>query len=107
MINPLQISLVQTDGTERKIIIEPVLEKNEKGLHPNGTYKIYKDSFGDESALFTEPLETTITNNVLPDDDNPDYLGKIVFDDQSAWIYTGDLLSPEEQTQAAGFIAKA
>ena len=106
MTNPIQLSLTSADGTKRNIIIEPVLEKDTNGLHPTGTYKIYKDAFGDESTLFTEPLETAAPNNDLPDNLNPDYLGKIVFDNLSNWIYHGDLLSLDEQKQAATYILK-
>ena len=106
MINPLQLSLINSDGSKRYIIIEPILEKHDKSLRNTGTYKIYKDAFGEESALFTEPLETTEPNTDLPDHLNPDYLGKIVFDGQSNWTYTGDLLSLEEQKQAAVYILK-
>ena len=106
MINPLQLSLTKDDGTKRNVIIEPVLEKGDKGLRNTGTYRIYKDAIGDESALFTEPLETTTPNNLLPDYQNPDYLGQIEFDTQSNWTYTGDLLSVEEQKEAAVYILK-
>lgn len=107
MTNPLQLSLVKEDGTKRNIIIEPVLEKNgKKGLHNTGTYRIYKDAFGDESTLFTEPLETIEPNIRIPDNINPDYLGEIVFDGQSRWAYHGDLLSLDEQKQAATYILR-
>jgi len=107
MTNPQQLSLVKEDGTKRNIIIEPVLEKNgKKGLQNTGTYRIYKDAFGDESALFTEPLETTEPNTRMADSINPDYLGEIVFDGQSNWAYHGDLLSLDEQKQAATYILR-
>lgn len=106
MTNPLQLSLTANDGTKRNIIIEPVLEKDKKGLHPNGSYKIFKDAFGDESTLFTEPLETVTPNNDMPDSLNPDYLGEIIFDTLSNWTYNGDLLSLDEQKQAATYIMK-
>ena len=106
MINPLQLSLVKDDCTKRNIIIEPILEKGDKGLHSTGTYKLYKDAIGDESVLFTEPLEATELNNDLPDNMNPDYLGRLEFDSQSNWTYTGDLLSLDEQKQAAVYILR-
>jgi hypothetical protein len=106
MINALQLSLNSVNGTQRKIIIAPVLQKSEEGLKNTGTYKIYKDAFGDESSLFTEPLERDETRNDLPDNMNPDYLGKIVIDAQSNWTYSGDLLSPDEQKQAVTQILK-
>jgi len=106
MTNPLQLSLTTHDGSKRNIIIEPILEKGEKGLHPTGTYKIFKDAFGDESHLFTEPLETVLPNNNVPDYLNPDYLGEIIFDGLSHWAYHGDILSFDEQKQAASYIMK-
>ncbi|MCR8559772.1 hypothetical protein KXD93_19130 [Mucilaginibacter sp. BJC16-A38] len=106
MTNPLQLSLVKEDGTKRYIIIEPILEKYEKGLRNTGTYKLFKDGFGEESTLFTEPLETTDPNTDLADNLNPDYLGKITFDGQSHWHYSDGLLSLDEQKQAATCILK-
>lgn len=106
MTNPLQLSLTTSDGTKRNIIIEPILEKDKKGFHPTGIYRIFKDAFGDESHLFTEPLETAAPNNDLPDYLNPDYLGEIIFDGLSHWAYHGDILSLDEQKQAASYIMK-
>jgi hypothetical protein len=37
-------------------------------------------------------------------DENPDYLGKILFDVNGYWIYDGEILSVEEQEQVARFI---
>lgn len=37
-------------------------------------------------------------------DNNPDCLGKILFDSNGYWIYDGDILSIEEQEQVARFI---
>ncbi|MDB4922248.1 hypothetical protein [Mucilaginibacter sp.] len=106
MINPWQLRLIKNDGTKRNIIIEPILEKGNQGLHNTGTYKLYKDALGDESVLFTEPLEATELNNELPDNMNPDYLGRIEFDTRLNWTYKGDLLTLEEQKQAAMHILK-
>lgn len=106
MINPIQLSLVKEDGSKRYIIIEPILEKSGNHLQDTGTYKIYKDAFGEESALFTEPLETTEPNIDLADSLNPDYLGTISFDSENIWRYNGDLLSLNEQKQVAHRILK-
>ena len=35
---------------------------------------------------------------------NPDYLGRILFDEDGYWIYDGDEFSVEEQEQIARFI---
>jgi len=105
MTNPLQLSLTNEEG-KRKIIIAPVLEKVDKKLHPTGVYKIFKDAVGDESQLFTEPLETLAPNNDVPEHLNPDYLGEIIFDGLSHWTYHGDILSLDEQKQTANYIMK-
>ncbi|MDB5158153.1 MAG: hypothetical protein JWR50_2860 [Mucilaginibacter sp.] len=36
--------------------------------------------------------------------ENPDYLGRILFDAQEYWIYDGELLTIAEQEQLAKFI---
>jgi len=106
MINPVQLSLTQSDGSSRKIIIEPVLKSSEENsLKNTGVYKIYKDAFGDESTLFTEPLEINESNTDLADEDNPDYLGKITIIDSIDWRYEGDLLNTEEQAQVIKYIS--
>lgn len=38
------------------------------------------------------------------DDEQPEYLGRILFDTKCYWIYDGDLLSVVEQEQLAKFI---
>ena len=37
-------------------------------------------------------------------DENPDYLGRILFDAQNYWIYDGETLNIAEQEQLAKFI---
>ena len=37
-------------------------------------------------------------------DENPDYLGRILFDAQGYWIYDGNVLEIAEQEQVAKFI---
>ncbi|HVW97720.1 MAG TPA: hypothetical protein VHA56_17225 [Mucilaginibacter sp.] len=106
MTDPLQLSLNRHDGTTRRVIIEPVLQRDETGLYNTGVYKIFKDALGDESALFTEPLEKNKTNNDLPDDSNPDYLGELIFDGLSHWRYHGELLTLNEQKQVATYIMR-
>ena len=106
MINPVQFSIAQPDGSSRKVIIEPLLKKDDANILQNtGVYKIYKDAFGDESTLFTEPLEINESNTDLADEDNPDYLGKITIIDSIDWRYEGDLLNTEEQAQVIKYIS--
>ncbi|RYU91407.1 hypothetical protein EWM62_05550 [Mucilaginibacter terrigena] len=37
-------------------------------------------------------------------DEQPDYLGRVLFDVQGFWIYDGDILTVTEQEQVAKFI---
>ena len=105
MISPLQTSIIRADGTNRYVIIEPVLEKDaENKLRPTGVYKLYKDAFGDETILFTEPKEIGKSNDDLADESNPDFLGRFTITNNSNCTYEGDLLNPEEQRQLAEFI---
>ncbi len=107
MINPLQVSLNDADDSKRHIIVEPVLKKQGNSLIDTGVYKLYKDGFGEESVLFTEPLEIEEQNTDLADNMNPDYLGKITLDTQNSWKYEGDLLSAAEQEELISRIKAA
>jgi len=104
MINPAQLSITKPDHTARKVIIEPILQKEAESLKTTGLYKLYKDAIGDETVLFTEPREIDENNNDLPDNDNPDYLGKIKILNSVEWEYEGDLLSETEQLQVVKYI---
>ncbi|MEO3405018.1 hypothetical protein AAFN85_14015 [Mucilaginibacter sp. CAU 1740] len=105
MINPVQSHIPLPDGTDRYVIIEPALHKDAAGkLHPTGLFKIYKDAFGDETHLFTEPAESEGQPDDLPDDRNPDYLGKINLS-ATKWKYEGSLLSYHEQIALVEFIS--
>lgn len=103
MLTPAQISIIQPDESLRKVIIEPVLEEHDHKLVDTRVYKLYKDAFGDETTLITEPRETGV-NNDLDDKNNPDYLGRIILVDDSLWHYEGDILSHGEQLQLAKFL---
>jgi hypothetical protein len=52
---------------------------------------------GDEHGALSYNLYTAFN-------EDPDYLGRILFDDQGYWIYDGDVLSVLEQEQVAAFI---
>lgn len=104
MTNPVQTSLPQADGSKRYVIIEPMLKKDAPAhLRETGIYKIYKDAFGDESHLFTEPAENEGQADDLKDEQNPDYLGKFHFSEKH-WRYEGSLLTAKEQEVLAKFI---
>ena len=105
MINPVQTMIPQQDGSDRYVIIEPVLIKDSAGAWgTNGEYKIYKDAFGDETRLFTEPLERYAPSDELPDEQNPDYLGRFIFKDREVSHFEGDVLNVAEQAYLAVFI---
>lgn len=104
MINPVQTSIPQADGSDRYVIIEPILEKESKGLRSTGVFKVYKDAFGDETHLFTEPMESDEPADDLPDWQNPDYLGKFVFEEGTLKHFEGQVLSVAEQAYLAVFI---
>jgi len=105
MINPVQTSIPQPDGSDRYVIIEPILEKEgEHGLRSTGVFKIFKDAFGDETHLFTEPMDSDAPADDLPDEQNPDYLGKFVFEGGSVQHFEGQVLSLAEQAYLAVFI---
>jgi len=106
MINPAQLSVIKTNGTSIKIIVEPVLTQQGKDLHTTGVYKLYKDAFGDESALFTEPLEIHGATSHLRDSENPDYLGTLTVTGNNGCQYEGDLLGADEQSQVVDYIKK-
>jgi hypothetical protein len=52
--------------------------------------------------------DETITSYLLYTafEENPDYLGRVLFDAEGYWIYDGELLSVNEQEQIAKFIMK-
>ena len=79
MLNPVQTCIGQTDGTDRYVIIEPIIAAaGEAGLHSTGVFKIYKDVYENQTHLITEPAERGDLNDDLPDEHNPDYLGKFI-----------------------------
>lgn len=107
MINPVQTSIPQTDGSDRYVIIEPVLEKDgEQCLRSTGVFKVYKDAVGEETHLFTEPAELDEARDDLPDEQNPDYLGHFVFENGSVKHFAGRVLSIAEQAYLAVFIER-
>ncbi len=105
MINPVQTTIPQADGSDRQVIIEPMLKKDSEGrFGSTGIFKIYKDTFGDETHLFTEPMESDGPAGDLPDEQNLDYLGKFVFENSDLQHFEGQVLSLAEQAYLAVFI---
>jgi hypothetical protein len=106
MINPVQTSIPQPDGSHRFVIIEPILKRDgDQRLRPGGVFKIFKDASGDQTHLFTEPAEGERPASELPDEQNPDYLGEFVFQKGSLIDFRSLFLSEAEQAYLAGFIA--
>lgn len=103
MLNPATIKLMKDDGTERAVLIEPLLDKQATGLTNTGVYKIYKSD--DDETFFTEPLLIDTNAPTRDDSSNPDYLGDLIFSaDNTGWNYIGDLLTISEQLQVANYI---
>ena len=103
MLNPANIKIMKDDGTERAVLIAPVLNKQPDGLTNTGVYKIYKTD--DDETFFTEPLLIDTSAPTRDNRSNPDYLGDFIFSaDKTNWNYNGDQLSPTEQQQVANFI---
>jgi hypothetical protein len=104
MINAVTTSITNSEGDDRNIIIEPVLEKaGEHGLAETGVYKIYKDAFGDETQIFTEPNDFA-ENDDLPDEQNPDYLGTVILNENGDYTFQSDLFTPDERRAIIEFI---
>jgi hypothetical protein len=106
MINPAILDIDQRDGSKRTVIIEPVLEKTGKTIKDTANYKIYKSSVDNQSKLFTEKLEINKKNYDLPDEKNPDFLGKFSIEADGKWHYEGDLLSRSELGRVASYIER-
>lgn len=105
MMNAVQTSIPQADGSGRQVIIEPIIKKDgERGWRSTGVFKIYKDAFGNETHLFAEPAEFGEVNNDVPDEQNPDYLGTFVFENGNLKHFEGQVLSLAEQAYLAVFI---
>jgi hypothetical protein len=98
------------NGTQRNIIIEPVLHQSlNHELNATGLYKLYNGSADGEAILFEiQEIAPEIGESkpLLDDKKNPDYLGQILFDSDavSKWQYSEGHLSPDEQQQVVDFI---
>lgn len=105
MINPVQTTITQADGSDLQVIIDSMLKKDSEGrFGSTGIFKIYKDAFGDETHLFTESAESDGPADDRPDEENPDSLGKFVFENGNRQHFEGQVLSLAEQAYLAVFI---
>jgi hypothetical protein len=72
---------------------------------PDEIVRVVPDMDNEDHAL-TYKLYVAYGNNTrhLPDEQNPDYLGQILFDPEGYWIYDGNELTVTEQEQLGKFI---
>jgi hypothetical protein len=63
---------------------------------PDEIIRVVRDT-GNSSKVLIYNLYTAFN-------ENPDYLGRILFDAQNYWIYDGDIFTIAEQEQLAKFI---
>ncbi len=105
MDSPVQTTLSLPDGGLRSIIIEPILKKeSEEEQHLSAIYKLFTDVYHDDIFLFTELRERAHLNDDLHDEQNPDYLGKLVVDLNGKQSYIGNKLTEAEAKQLGAFI---
>lgn len=110
MIHTVNHNVTDDSGSQRKIIIEPVLHQTANHqLTGNGLYKLYKGGAEGEAALFEiQEIAPEIGESkpLLDDKKNPDYLGQIQFEgnNSSEWLYSEGVLSAYEQQQVVDFI---
>ena len=101
MIGAQILEIRTNDHSKQMIIIEPVLERLGNGEAATGSYKIYKSYIYNRSELFSGKPLIKYKNDDLPDEQNPDYLGKFTIGATGEWHYLGNLLNEEEQLQLA------
>ncbi|QTE38227.1 hypothetical protein J3L18_03905 [Mucilaginibacter gossypii] len=110
MIHTVNHNVTGDNGTQRNIIIEPVLHQSTNHeLNATGLYKLYKGGADGEATLFEiQEIAPEIGESkpLLDDNKNPDYLGQIRFegDVTSKWHYSEGTLSNNEQQQVVEFI---
>jgi hypothetical protein len=110
MIHTVNHNVTGDNGTQRNIIIEPVLHQTANHeLNTTGLYKLYKGGNDGEAILFEiQEIAPEIGESKpqLDDKKNPDYLGQIQFEGNSTsvWHYSEGILSKYEQEQIVEFI---
>ncbi|UOE46497.1 hypothetical protein MTO98_19025 [Mucilaginibacter sp. SMC90] len=110
MIHTVNHNVTGDNGTQRNIIIEPVLHQStDHQLNATGLYKLYKGGNDGEAVLFEiQEIAPEIGESkpLLDDKKNPDYLGQIRFEGEitSKWHYSEGSLSHYEQQQVVEFI---
>ncbi len=87
LMRPAKAWLKRRNGPDEIVRVVQDMGSDVKGL----SYKLYI-AYGN------------LKNDDLPDDRNPDFLGRILFDTEGYWIYDGEILAVAEQEQLAKFI---
>lgn len=105
ILSPLSLGVTRADGEDYNVMIQHILTEDSDGiLGTTGIFHLYFDNFGLDKNDFEDLLSDETEDYNLPDDKNPDYLGRILFDNNGNWIYDGELLSIYEQEQIGEFI---
>ena len=107
MIHTVNHNVTGDNGTQRNIIIEPVLHQSTgHRLNATGLYKLYKGDDGEAILFEIQEIAPEIGESkpLLDDKKNPDYLGQIRFENDSKWHYSEGPLSDYEQQQVVEFI---
>ncbi|WP_259065029.1 hypothetical protein HDF24_00355 [Mucilaginibacter sp. X4EP1] len=105
ILTPITLGVTGQDGEDYNVAIQHILIQDSNGIYgTTGIFNLYKDDFGLDKDDFGDLLGEREDDYDLPDDQNPDYLGRILFDDDGNWIYDGDTISIMEQEQLANFL---
>jgi len=79
-MNSVNTTIPQADGSDRRVTIEPIIKiDGANGYRATGIFKIYKDSFRDEAHPINDSTKSDEENESLNDEENEEYLGKLVF----------------------------
>ena len=105
LLTPVSLGVTRSNGDDFNVQISHVLTEDESGVfEATGIFNLYLDTFGLDKDDFEDLIEGEFELVELPDDQNPNYLGRILFDPEGHWIYDGDILTIAEQEQIGEFI---
>lgn len=106
ILTPLSLGVTRADGEDYHVMIQHIFTEGVDGiLGTTGIFHLYIDNFGIDKSDFEDLLSGETEDYYLPDDKNPDYLGRILFDENGNWIYDGAQLSVDEQEQIGEYIS--
>jgi hypothetical protein len=101
---PVSLGIDGPIGNYYNVQIIHVLTQDKDGIFgTTGIFSLFIDNFGLDKDDFDDLIRKDTYE--LPDEANPDYLGKILFDTEGHWIYDGNMLSIAEQEQIGVFIS--